>query len=135
MAFDNMVLGALVVTSLLWPSDFDRHRGRYDAVIDRAAALAITPGSIARFRGDWAFDPTAGSSDPNVCALRTGEDGLAVAIIAVDWHHGGRSGYLYAKPELPAADLPGLLDRIGCGEWETVQPIEAGWWALASQLD
>jgi len=130
MAFDKVVLGALVVTSLLWPSDFDRHRGRYDAVIARAEALATTPGSVARFR---ATGPSIRRPSPPIrMSASCGRGGRAGRRDhrrrLAPWRP---IGYLYAKPEPSASDLPGCstASAAGMADSAAIEPAGGLWTA------
>jgi hypothetical protein len=115
-------------------SDFSRHRERYLAAVAEARQRLDQAGKSACFRTDWAFGPSL-PEDPNVCAHRMEPAGDFVCILAKDLHHAGRYGYAFADPVQSRAQIALGLDIGGCGEWETIEPIEAHWWRLESHLD
>jgi len=125
----------LLVASLPACSDFASNRERYEQVVKDVRAR-IKPGAeTLYFRTKWNFGPAL-PDDTNVCARLTNLGTLFVRITSRDNHHAGRDGYAFADPPMTNMRQISLaLEEFGCGEWETIKPINNHWWKLQSYLD
>lgn len=128
---------------LLGCSDFARNRDRYDtAAADARIALAqsnasLAPGCPARtasLRTPWAHLPRGQPTDPNVLALGF-PDGAFIAVITTEDRHGYRSAYASTDPPQTPQALGAALDQCGGSTWESVTPLDSGWYHLISRLD
>jgi len=131
----HLLPGLLALSGVLSCSDFSSNQERYQQVIqDVRARIEPGPKSLY-FRTTWDFGPTL-PDDTNVCARLTPAGQLFVRITARDNHHAGRYGYAFADPPMETGRQVSLaLEENGCGEWETIKPIDDHWWELESHLD